>query len=121
MRVLGASVLVFEAIVVFLATSLAASNGSVQNPALAWAAGLVLMLLLVLAAGLLGRPWGVALGWVLQAVVLATSIVVGWTMLIVGAVFALLWFLAVRNGRRVDALRASARGDQAPGQAPDQD
>jgi hypothetical protein len=112
MRVLGASVLSIEAIIVFLATSLAASNGSVSNVGLAWAVGLALMVLLVLTAGLLGRPWGVALGWVMQGLVLATSIVVGWVMLVVGIMFVVLWYLAVRNGRRVDAIRAQG-GDAA--------
>ena len=112
MRVLCASVLSIEAIVVFLATSLATSNGSVSNTALAWTLGLALMVLLVLSAGMLGRPWGLTLGWVMQALVLATSIVVGWSMLVVGLVFVVLWYLAVHNGRRVDALRAQA--DDAP-------
>jgi hypothetical protein len=105
-RVLGGSVLALEAIVVLLATALATSNGSVSRTALAWVIGLVLMVLLVLTAGALGRPWGVWAGWAMQVLVLATSIVVGWTMLVVGGIFALLWFLAVRNGTRIDALRA---------------
>ncbi len=108
MRVLCSSVLGVEAIVVFLATSLAASNGSVSNVTLAWVAGLALMVLLVLAIGVLGRPWGIAVGWAMQVLVLATSLVVGWTMLIVGGIFVVLWYLAVHNGRRVDALRAQA-------------
>ena len=108
MRVLCSSVLGVEAIVVFLATSLAASNGSVSNVTLAWVAGLALMVLLVLAIGVLGRPWGIAAGWAMQVLVLATSLVVGWTMLIVGGIFVVLWYLAVHNGRRVDALRAQA-------------
>ena len=49
---------------------------------------------------------------VLQVLVLATSVVVGWSMLIVGAIFVVLWFLAVRNGRRVDAFRT--QGDNSP-------
>jgi hypothetical protein len=108
MRVLCSSVLGVEAIVVFLATSLAASNGSVSNVTLAWVAGLALMVLLVLAIGVLGRPWGIAIGWAMQVLVLATSLVVGWTMLIVGGIFVVLWYLAVHNGRRVDAMRAQA-------------
>lgn len=108
MRVLCSSVLAFEAIVVFLATALATSNGSVSNTALAWGIGLALMVLLVVAIGFVTRPWGIAVGWVLQVLVLATSVVAGWSMLIVGAIFVVLWFLAVRNGRRVDALRASS-------------
>ncbi len=112
MRVLCSSVLAIEAIVVFLATSLAASNGSVSNTALAWTAGLVLMAMLIAAIGTLGRRWGLTLGWVLQGLVLATSVVVGWTMLIVGVIFVILWWLAIHNGRRVDALRAQAEDGQ---------
>ena len=105
MRVLCSSVLAIEAIVVLLATSLATSNGSVSNAGLAWAVGLLIMVLLILAIGTLRRPWGLAVGWVLQALVLATSVVVGWSMLVVGVVFVVLWFLAIRTGGRVDALR----------------
>ena len=112
MRVLCSSVLAFEAIVVFLATALATSNGSVSNTALAWGIGLALMVLLVVAIGFVTRPGGIAVGWVLQVLVLATSVVVGWSMLIVGAIFVVLWFLAVRNGRRVDAFRT--QGDNSP-------
>lgn len=116
MKVLCSAVLAIEAIVVLLATSLAASNGSVSRTPLAWAAGLALMVLLVAAIGTLRRPWGLAFGWVLQVLVLASSIVVGWTMLVVGAIFVTLWWLAIRNGRRVDALRAeaAAAGATAP-------
>ena len=107
MKVLCSAVLGIEAIVVLLATSLATSNGSVSNTALAWAVGLALMVLLFLAIGTLRRPWGLTAGWILQAVVLATSLVVGWSMLVVGGVFVVLWWLAIHNGSRVDAIRAA--------------
>ena len=109
MKVLCSAVLGIEAIVVFLATSLAASNGSVTNTALAWAVGLTLMVLLFLAIGTLRRPWGLTAGWILQAVVLATSFIVGWSMLVVGGIFVVLWWLAIHNGSRVDAKRAQER------------
>lgn len=118
MRVLCSAVLAIEAVVVLLATSLAASSGAVGSTALAWAAGLALMVLLVLAAGALRRPWGLTFGWVLQALVLASAAVVGWTMLIVGGIFVVLWWLAIRNGSRVDALRAQAAQGAAAGSAP---
>jgi hypothetical protein len=106
MRVLCSSVLAIEAIVVLLATSLATSNGSVGSTTLAWIAGLVLMLLLFAAIGTLRRPWGLTFGWVLQALVLASALVVGWTMVVVGGVFVVLWWLAIHNGSRVDAMRS---------------
>lgn len=110
MKVLGSAVLAAEAVVVFLATSLASSNGSVGNTRLAWGAGLGLMVLLVLAIGTLRRPWGVAVGWAMQGLVVATALAAGWAMLVVGGLFAVLWFAAVRSGRRVDALRAEHSG-----------
>jgi hypothetical protein len=111
-KVLCSAVLGIEAIVVLLATSLATSNGSVSNTSLAWAVGLGLMVVLFLAIGTLRRPWGLTVGWILQAVVLATSLVVGWTMLIVGGIFVVLWWLAIHNGSRVDALRAQAGSEE---------
>ena len=107
MRVLCSSVLVIEAIIVLLATSLATSAGSVSNTAVAWTAGLVLMVLLALAPATLRHRWGLTLGWVLQALVLASAIVVGWSMLVVGGIFVVLWWLAIHNGSRVDAIRAA--------------
>ena len=112
MKVLCSSVLGIEAVVVLLATSLATSGGSVDNIALAWALGIALMVLLILAIGTLRRPWGLTVGWILQGLVLATSLVVGWTMVVVGGLFVVLWWLAIHNGRRVDAMRA--QGDESP-------
>lgn len=106
MRVLCSSVLGIEVIVVLLATSLATSDGSVANTTLAWVIGLLLMAALVVAAGMVGRRGGVTLGWILQAVVLASGIIVGWSMVVVGIVFVLLWWLAIFYGSRVDRLKA---------------
>ena len=111
MRVLCSSVLAIEGIVVLLATSLATSAGSVSNTALAWAAGLTLMVLLFLAPATLRHRWGLTLGWILQGLVLASAFVVGWTMLVVGGLFVVLWWLAIHNGSRVDAMRAQASDD----------
>ena len=107
MRVLCSSVLVIEAIIVLLATSLATSAGSVSNTTVAWAVGLTLMVLLLLAPATLRHRWGLTLGWVLQVLVLGSAIVVGWSMLVVGGLFVVLWWLAIHNGSRVDAIRAA--------------
>jgi len=106
MRVLCASVLGLEVIVVLCATALASSTGSVSSVALAWTAGLILMALLIVGAGSLGRSWGITFGWILQALVLLTSFAVGWMMLVVGVIFTVLWYFAVHLGTRVDASRA---------------
>lgn len=103
MKVLGSSVLTMEAIVILLATSLAASGS--DRAGLIWALGGLLIVLLVAATRTLRTPRGAMVGWIMQVLVLATAVVVP-GMLIVGGIFAVLWFFAVRNGRRVDALRA---------------
>ena len=116
MRALTASVLAIEAIVILLATSLATSDGSVQNTTLAWWIGGLLMLLLVLNAGLVGRRFGITLGWVMQVFVLASAIVVGWTMLVVGVLFVVLWWAAIYLGSRGDRLKAERTAQAEPGE-----
>jgi hypothetical protein len=69
--------------------------------------GIALMLALILTAGFITRPWAVWAGWVLQGLILATAILVP-AMLIVGGIFAVLWWLAVRWGRRADAMRETS-------------
>ena len=90
MRVLGSSVLAIEAIVILLATSLATSNGSVADTSRAWIVGAILMVLLVVTIRLLRRRWGIGMGWIMQGAVLATSLIVGWSMLVVGVIISLL-------------------------------
>lgn len=63
--------------------------------------GTVLALLFVLAAGLLRRSWGPALGWALQVLMLATGFVLP-AMFVLGAVFVTCWWYALRAGRRLD-------------------
>lgn len=115
MRVLGASVLAMEAIVVLLAGVMATSGNPGANVA-PFAAGIVLGILIALAAGTVTRPWGVAVGWVLQGLALAyglalallVSAVYGVTLLVVLAFFVAMWAVAIRVGRRVDGFRTGA-------------
>lgn len=109
MKVLCSAVLGIEALVILLATSLATSNGSVDNTRLAWIVGLVLIILLILAIGTLRKPWGLSVGWFMQVLVLATALVVGWSMLIIGVLFVVIWAVAIHTGQRVDALRAGGQ------------
>ncbi len=106
MNVLCRSVLGIEVIVVLLATSLATSDGAVGNTALAWGIGIGLMVLLILGAGLVGRRGGLTVGWILQVVVLASAVVVGWAMLVIGVIFVALWWTAIYLGSRVDRMKA---------------
>lgn len=105
MRVLGSSVLGMEVIIVLLAWALAQGSNPTVNQGLLLGLVLALEALLIFTIAMLRRPWAVGLGWILQAAVLALGLLVP-TMFIIGGIFAVLWFFAVRNGRRVDALRA---------------
>ena len=105
MRVLGSSVLAMEVIIVLLAWALAQGLYPDSNQALVLGLVLALEALLILAIAMLHKPWGVTLGWILQVAVLALGFLVP-TMFIIGGIFVVLWFFAVRNGQRVDALRA---------------
>lgn len=106
MNVLCRAVLGIEVIVVLLATSLATSDGAVDNTRLAWGIGIALMALLIVGAGMVGRRGGLTLGWILQALVLASAIVVGWSMAVVGGIFVVLWWAAIYLGSRVDRMKA---------------
>lgn len=106
MNVLCRAVLGIEVIVVLLATSLATSDGSVENTRLGWTVGIALMVLLIVGAGMVGRRGGITLGWVLQLLVLLSALVVGWAMVVVGVIFVALWWTAIYLGSRVDRLKA---------------
>lgn len=106
MRVLCSSVLVFEAIVVLLAIPVAVNTGTISGTPGLIAGGFVLAVLLVLGAGVLGRSWGLAYGWVLQALLVLAGLVVP-LMFVVGGIFAVLWWLAIHYGRKGDALKAA--------------
>ncbi|MDP4689349.1 MAG: DUF4233 domain-containing protein [Candidatus Nanopelagicales bacterium] len=102
MRVLGAAVLAFEAIVVLLAIPVVVVVGTVPVPPwLGITGGVTLALALVVLARYVTRPWAVPVGWVLQGLVVLTGLLAP-PMFIVGGIFALLWGLAIRLARQVD-------------------
>jgi hypothetical protein len=83
--------------------------------------GLGLALLALLASGLMRRPWGVTLGWVVQALTWAAAVLVP-AMIGVGLVFTALWVLLLVQGGKLDRLvaqreRAEA-GEPAAGATP---
>jgi hypothetical protein len=118
MRVLGSSVLIGEAIVVLLAALVAGGTGAIDSMGTALAIGGVLALALILGAGALRSPRiGITIGWILQLFVLAGGFWVP-AMWIVGGIFVALWYLAVRNGTRVDALRAQREINGSDGDSP---
>ena len=118
MRGICAAVLVFEGLVIFFATLVALRLSDISHVTLWWvgAGGAVLCLLL---AGLLRHRWAYAAGSGLQVAVVASGVVVP-AMFFLGLVFAVLWFLAMHLGRKVERLdtaRADAGTDPATGAA----
>jgi hypothetical protein len=106
MRVMCAAILVFEGMVVFFAMLVALDLSEVDNTTL-WVVGSAALVACVALAGLLRRRWAIAVGSVLQVLIVGTGVVVP-TMYFLGAIFAGLWFLAIFLGRRVERLQAAA-------------
>jgi hypothetical protein len=108
--------LVLEAIVLFFA-SLTAFGLKVLEPAFpAWVAlpaGAVFIVVLLATTAVLRYSWGVAIGWVLQAALIALGLLIP-TMYVVGAGFALLWIYCFTRGRRIDAARLVTPSEGEP-------
>jgi hypothetical protein len=103
-RTLAAATVSLEAFVVFFAALVAKDLSALSTrAALGIFGGLAVACLLT--AGVLRRPWGYAFGWVVQAAVIATGFWVP-VMFFLGALFAVLWFVALRQGARIERERA---------------
>jgi hypothetical protein len=116
MRTLAASVLAFEALVVALAIPVAITTQDVSGAA-AGAAGGGLAVACLLVAALLRHRWAYAVGWVVQALAVASGFVVP-AMFFLGGVFAVLWAVALRLGSRVGELRSAPH--ERPGRSGDE-
>jgi Protein of unknown function (DUF4233) len=77
--------------------------------------GLGLAVLALFAAGLMRRPYGITLGWVVQALTWASAALVT-AMLGVAVVFTGLWVLLLVQGSKVDRIVAE-RESQADAEA----
>ena len=74
--------------------------------------GLGLSLLALVAAGLMRRPYGITLGWVVQALTWASALLVT-AMVGVALVFTALWVLLLVQGTKVDRLVAEREREAA--------
>lgn len=111
-RTLCATVLVLEALVVLFA-ALVAKDLSSLSPGAALGLGGGLAVACVLVAGLLRSPAGYVLGSLVQVAVVASGFWVP-AMFFCGALFALLWAVSWRVGRRIERERAAwAAGEGA--------
>ena len=118
-----ATVLVGQGIVVFLgalvAGGLARAQGDEAGSAWLWV-GVGLAVLCFVAAGLMRRPYGVTLGWLIQVATFAAALVVP-AMLGVGLLFAVLWVGGLVLCRRVEDQvaerdrQAAASGSEGSG------
>lgn len=107
MRGICAAVLVFEGLVVFFATLVALDLSDLGHATSWWAGGTTSVACVVVAA-LLRYGWAYLAGSALQVVVVAMGVVVP-AMYFLGALFAVLWFVAIHLGRRVERLEAAVR------------
>jgi hypothetical protein len=80
--------------------------------------GLGLSALAIVASGLMRRPFGITLGWLVQLLTWVSGVVVP-MMVAVGVVFTALWVLMLVQGRKVDRMvaereAAGGAGEPAP-------
>ena len=67
--------------------------------------GLGLALLALVAAGLMRRPYGITLGWIVQVLTWVSALLVP-AMAVVALIFTALWVLMLVQGMKVDAVVA---------------
>lgn len=104
------TVLFLEAFVAaFLGLALFGLHG--KNP-FYLGAGAVMFVLLILCCAVVGKKWGPAAGWILQLVLIAAGF---WepSMFVVGVLFAIAWWYALRTGARIDRENAERAREQA--------
>lgn len=98
-------VLTMEAVLVFF-IALTVYGLHALSPAAAFGGGAALIVLLLAATRVMRYPWGPWLGWVLQAVLLATGFVLP-ILFVPAALFIALWIFCFVRGHQVD--RANGR------------
>ncbi|UYO95814.1 DUF4233 domain-containing protein [Microbacterium sp. M28] len=100
-------VLGFEAIVVFLAGLTIFGLRALPEGVPAWWAivgGAVVALACIAIAGLITKPWAITAGWVIQALIALSAILVP-AILMVVLVFGGMWGYATIMGAKLDARR----------------
>ena len=104
--------LILEAFLVFFA-ALAVFALEVVGPIEALVGGGAFIVVLVVCARLVRYPVGVALGWVLQAALVATGILLP-LMYFIGAGFLALWTYCFVKGRSLDRHATSSTIEKEP-------
>lgn len=101
LRTMAATVLSSEALVLFFASLVAMQLSSVGT-VVSLSVGGALAIACLVVVGMLRHRWAYTAGSALQVVVIATGFVVP-MMFVLGAIFAVLWVVALRVGRRLVA------------------
>ncbi|GAA2746065.1 hypothetical protein GCM10009868_30050 [Terrabacter aerolatus] len=99
-----------------VARAIAAADEGSRSGTAYLVVGLGLGALCIVAAGLMRRPWGVTLGWVVQALTLLSALVVP-MMFVVGLFFLALWVTCLVKGAKVDAEMARREAAAGTGEA----
>ncbi|GAA1162666.1 DUF4233 domain-containing protein [Ornithinicoccus hortensis] len=86
-----------------VARGLALTDGDADAGRTYLIGGTILALLCVVAAGVLRRPFGITLGWLVQLLTLASALVLP-AMLGVVAIFGALWVVSLVQGRKMEEL-----------------
>ncbi len=109
----ASTVLLLEAFVAFFGTLavFGLKRGEV-DPGIILGVGIALSVVLVLTCAVLSKPWGIAVGWALQLVLILTGFAEP-TMFIVGILFAICWWYGIRAGMRIDREVAQRDREQA--------
>lgn len=113
----ASTVLLLEAFVAIFATL--AVFGLRRNdfpPVLIFGIGLLLAAALVINCAVLTKPWGIAMGWIMQVLLILTGILEP-TMFGVGILFALSWWYGLRTGIRIDRESREREREQAQWEA----
>ena len=97
-------VLLLEAILVFFVT-LAAFGLRVVPAGFAFGGGAVLFIVLLLVGRIVRYPSGLALGWLMQAMLILLGLVLS-LMYFIGAIFLGIWIYCFIVGRRLDRRTA---------------
>lgn len=100
-------VLALEAVLLFF-VMLTAFGVKALPPAAAFGGGTALIIALVLTARLLRYQWGVWLGWLLQAVLIAIGLLLP-VMYFIGTGFAAIWVYCFVKGRQIDIAKRTAQ------------
>ncbi len=118
-RRLAAVALLGQAMTVFfgglVARQFAVADGDPDGRATTYLiGGCALALACVLASGMLRRPGGVLLGWVIQVLTLLSALILP-AMVAVAVIFGGLWWMCLSQGKKMDDMSAEWAADESPG------